>query len=79
VTGAITVTFDAAGGNMTESTSNVSISNFNIPVGSSAGFDYLSATDALIVGGSNFGVHGLRVSSNDYVIYISDASTNLVG
>ena len=51
VTGSFSVTFDNAIGNISDTTSGVSVTNLNITLGSVPAFSYFAIADMLTIGG----------------------------
>jgi hypothetical protein len=75
VTGEVTVTFDPAGGIVTNMTAGITLGSLNLPLGSAVAFNYNPFLDVLVIGGLQNGAGNLSAATNDFFVQISGAST----
>ncbi len=75
VIGSFSLTFDNAS-DLTDVTTGISLADLNISLGSAPAFDYVTASDTLVVGGLNGGANGVGGGVDDFWIDIESASTN---
>jgi hypothetical protein len=75
VMASFTVTFNNSA-NIPDTSSGLTVNSLNLAVDGSAEYDYFTApSDTISFGGSESGVAAVRVSFNDFIIIIRDAST----
>jgi hypothetical protein len=77
VTGSFFVMFDNSA-DITNETSNITITNLNIALGSAASFTYSSGSDSMWVGGLDAGALGFVEETDDFVLGIGNASTRAI-
>ncbi len=75
VTGSFIIKWDTSK-NSTDQTAGISLNSFDLPLDSPLSFDYDSASDFMLIGGSANGTSTLMPMHTDFVMYIWWASGN---
>jgi hypothetical protein len=78
VTGKFTLTFDPTVSYLSDTTTGITLNSLNAPHASQIGFTYNSATGSLSVGGTEAGVAGLGVNTNDFYLHAQFIGGNLL-
>ena len=75
VIGSVTITFDT-NQSVSNRTTGITLNSLNLALGSAISFSYFAATNGLLIGGANLGTNTLSVGTDDFVIDVSQATTN---